>query len=309
MSPLLSTPVLLEPGAEAVAKPSLVAVSRPSRAVGGRQRLGAPGRIDELDPVAGGVDVGRDVHARGARLGVDVVHNVLQRHGPGQVDVDGIPLAVSERHGSQAPQPLAAIEIGKEHGVQPAQNLAARDGAGAGGIDHQSQIAGRGGTRGIGNRERASGIVGRGLVGDHQALAGNGDLQFVVALGFDLLDEIANGRIAAEPREIDRARRAVVQGIVDIGQSAGRGRIGRLHAHAIVQGGELEVAGEREDVRAGKGVAAGSCRSEVQESQRGGRRAAIDLLNLEIRRRPRYCRSRRYARHRSRRSRRSCPRY
>ena len=86
-SPLLRMPVLLVPGPDAVARPSLTAVSRPSLPPSSARRCwrrsgpGAPRRIDELDPVAGGVDLGGDVHVRGGRLAVDVVDHVLQRHG------------------------------------------------------------------------------------------------------------------------------------------------------------------------------------------------------------------------------------
>ncbi len=154
-------------------------------------------------------------------------------------------------------------------------------------VDHQSQIAGRGGAGGIGHRERSGRI---GLVGEHQGLAGNGDLQVAAGLGFklavDLLDDVAQGRIAAYSREVDGPRRwrAAVgrgKGIGDIAQSGG---CVRLHAPAVVQPRELEVAGEREDVTAGDGVAAGACgRIDVREPQRGRGRAAAHLLDLETR--------------------------
>ena len=72
------------------------------------------------------------------------------------------------------------------------------------GIDRQSQIAGRGGTRGVGDRERAGCRAVVSLT--TRAVGGNGGLQFAVALGVDLLDDVAQGRIAAELREVDRAR-------------------------------------------------------------------------------------------------------
>ena len=80
-------------------------------------------------------------------------------------------------------------------------------------------------------------------------------MQLAAGLRVDLLDDVAQGRFAAELREVDRARSAVVQGVTEY--RAEEGRVLRLHAHAVVQGVQLEVAGEREDIRCRRP----SCRS------------------------------------------------
>ena len=341
-------------------------------AISGHQRTGTPRTIDQLNPVAGRVDLGHDVHGRGALggvVGLDPVVNgvdhALQRGCRGQVDVDGVSVAIGELHVAQGPQPLAAVEIGKEHGlqtakdgaagngvgfagtdqpqvaggggprgigdrkrvvairagqsrvrdhqthagnrglqcaaalavdlldhaaqrglageidrarravvqgvvdvaqrgwidlnaqavvegleqhgVQPARDLAARNRSGRGGID-QSQVAGGEGARGIGDRELVAGILaGHGRVGDHQVLAGERGLQLAAALAVDLLDDVVERRIAAELREVDRALGAIVQGVAEVAQGEGV----HLHAHAVVQGAKLDVAGERQNIRAG----------------------------------------------------------
>ena len=70
-----------------------------------------------------------------------------------------------------------------------------------------------------------------------------------------------------------------MQGVVDIAQG---GRV-RLHAHAVVQGAELEVAGEREDIVAGNRSSCRTCGDvDSRKPQRGGRRAAVDFLDLEV---------------------------
>ena len=139
-SPLLRTPVLLEPGAEARGEAEFHGRVRGRRcrrhwrvAIGGRQRLGTPDVSTSWIPLP--AELTSAVMSTFPRrcwsgLAVDVVDHVLQRHGAGQVDIDGIPVAVAELHVSQGPQPLAAVEIGKQHGFQPAEDLAAGDGAG-----------------------------------------------------------------------------------------------------------------------------------------------------------------------------------
>ena len=104
-------------------------------AVGGRQRSrGPPGRIDELDPVAGGVDLGRDVHVlRPAASDWLLMSSITSCSvtAPARLTLTEFPLPSVSFMVAQGPQSLAAVEIGKEHGLQPAEDGAARDGVGS----------------------------------------------------------------------------------------------------------------------------------------------------------------------------------
>ena len=233
MSPLLSTPVLLEPGADAVAKPSLVAVSRRSLPLAAVSGLEPPEVSASWIPLPAALTWA--VMSTGVAPDwllcswIPLLMSSITScsvTAPDRLTLHRMPVAVGERHGAQGPQPLTAVEIGEEHGLQPPENPAARDGAAVLGGTDQPQVAGRGGTGDVGDREL---IVAARRVCCHQALTGDRDLQAAVGLRVDLLDDAGQGRLAGQ---IDRAFVTVSQSVVDVAHG---GRV-HLDAHAVVQG-------------------------------------------------------------------------
>ena len=191
---------------------------------------------------------------------------------------------------AQGPQSLAAVEAGQQYALQARHHvvpgdrvglaaLAARLGPDLGGRVEPQLFEGAGTV----DRLELESAAAAGQVGSHQVIARHGKLQARGIGRVEHLEHVADGvgrvdggTVRLDRRQVDRARVAVRQGVLDIGHDRAEG-----HAIAVVQGIEVQAAVELQNTGAGRGTLRGI---DVAQAERGRGAAARYLLHAQVRR-------------------------